>query len=150
MSKPTFFIIAIPVIFFLEHLHPLVRRPLFVFPVFIILFILISRRSSGNLGYVVASSLIFDIFSGFAFGWLTGAVLAVYLTALAIKKFIAISLDSWLKLIILTILLTGEYVLLMLIKSDIRVLADNAVSIIGQTAIFAAIFVLIFKKLKIV
>ena len=69
----------------------LVSWPIFIFPVFVILFTLAVSVGKQDLFYVVAASLIFDFFSGFRFGMFTLTILAVLLSIHLFKNQISVS-----------------------------------------------------------
>lgn len=82
-----YFILVIGIIFSLERLLPFIFfRPVLVFPVFVILYLLTSVNFSRDLTRVVATSLLFDVFSGYPFGYFTLAIIILGLSIYFVKK----------------------------------------------------------------
>lgn len=147
MSRPQFFLISSAIIFLLERILPtLTSWPVFIFPVFIILFILTSKSDTDELVYVPAASLFFDFFSGYRFGFFTLAVLTVVLAIFLFKTRFNVSRQSLFSLVIYTFIFTFAYFAIISIMSSPRFLIDQAYTIMVEVIVVFIMFNLVFHK----
>lgn len=136
MTRPKFFIISSAIIFILERiLQPLFSFPIFIFPVFVILFVLTSKKDTDELPYIIIASFIFDFFSGFTFGWLTVAILVVFITIYLVKAFFNIDGKSPVLSLVISLIFIFEYFLLLSIKTSPRLLIFQAPLIFSESVI---------------
>lgn len=150
MSRPQFFIIASVVIFVVERVLPmLVFWPVFIFPVFAILFMLTSRNDFHDLLYVIAASIFFDFFSGLTLGFMTLAILVVCLSIFLAKKFISIDGHSAISTFAFGLIFTAEYILLFSFGSSIGAILQNWLFILIETTILSIVFIFLFRRVKI-
>lgn len=121
--------------------------PVFIFPVFVILFMLTSKNDTGELPYVAVASLIFDFFSGYRFGFFTFAILAVVLAIFLFKTRFNVDPRSLFSLAVYTLLFIFAYFATLLIKSDLRLMISQAPVIIIQAMAIFLIFTFASRKL---
>ena len=161
MSRQQFFIVTSAIIFVIERVLPtLVSWPIFIFPVFVILFMLtrptfVSQNLGGQasksdvreISYVAIATLVFDFFSGYYFGFFTIAMLVVVLAIFFFKTRFNINPQSFFPLAIYTLIFTFVYFALLSIKSDPRLILTQAPVIVAETLILFLVFNLAFHKL---
>lgn len=148
MSRTQFFVITSAVIFLLERVLPVLTSwPLFIFPVFAILFLLSSKNDAEELVFVVAISLFFDFFSGYTFGFSTLAILAVVLAVFFFKTRFNVNSQSFFSLAIYTLVFTFAYFAALSIKSAPSLIISQTPTVIIETLILFALFVFSFRKL---
>ncbi len=147
MTRPKFFIISSAIIFVLERvLSVMTPWPSFVFPIFVILFALLyPENTSADLFYIVPSVLFFDFFSGFTFGLLTIAILAVFLTIYLVRNFLSISGRSLVFTVVLSLVLVFEYFLLLSIKMP-RMLVSQIPVILAEAIVVLIPMKFILRK----
>ena len=149
MSRLQFFIIGSAVIFLLERVLPVLASwPLFIFPVFIILFMLTSKSDADELVYVFAASFIFDFFSGYRFSFFTFTIFAVVLAIFLFKTRFNVSRQSLFSLAIYTFIFTFAYFAIISIKSSPRFLIAQAYTIMAEVIVVFIMFNLAFRKVK--
>ena len=145
-----FFVITSIVIFFLERVLPaLVPWPIFIFPVFTILFMLTSKNDIREISYIAVVALIFDFFSGYRFGFMTLAILAVALAIFFFKTRFNSSSQSPFSLALYTLIFIFLYFVLLSIKSDPRLIIIPAPAVITETLILFVIFILWFRVVRV-
>ena len=143
MSRAQFFIIGSAVIFLLERALPaLTSWPVFIFPVFVILFMLVSRNNAADLPYITIAAIIFDFFSGYPFGFFTIAILGLVAAIFIFKSRFNVEPTSFISLAIYLLLFVFAYFALVSIKSNSAILLSQAPVIIIETLIIFALFVL--------
>ena len=127
MTRTHFFIISSVIIFILERvLQPLFSFPVFIFPVFIVLFGLLSAGDIlVYLPHVAIAALCFDFFSGLPFGWMTIAILAVFLTIYLARSFLNISSGLLIFTVVLYLVFITEYFFLLSIRISPRFLISQ-------------------------
>lgn len=141
MSRVKFFIIISATVFILERILLLVTNwPVFIFPVFVIIFLLTSRHDAYELVYVVPLALIFDFLSGYGFGFTTIAILAVALLIYFFKTRFNVEPGSFLALAIHSLIFTFIYFAILSIRSRPILILDQAVIITTETLILFFVF----------
>jgi len=146
MSRAQFFVIGSAVIFVVERVLPaLTSWPVFIFPVFVILFMLTSKNDARDLTLVASSSIVFDLFSGSSFGSFTLIMLAVCLMIYLFKNWIKVEPDSFFTLAIYTAVFTFSYFAILSVKIGSWLIPQTASVIVVETLIFFAFFVLVSK-----
>ncbi|MEK7153989.1 MAG: hypothetical protein AAB792_00330, partial [Patescibacteria group bacterium] len=144
-----FFIISSAVIFVLERvLSIVVPWPIFIFPVFVVLFGLLSTGDIlAYLPYVAVAAIFFDFFSGLPFGWFTIAMLAVFLTIYLAHHFLNIGSGSFVFTALLYLVFITEYFLLLSIRSSPRFVISQAAVIAAEAIILLIPMRFLFGKL---
>jgi hypothetical protein len=132
----------------MERFQPIFRLSFFIFPVFIVLFMLV-RSAGSDLPYVVGASLIFDFFSGFSFGWVTISILAVYFSIHLAKNFISVSGSSFVLLVLMSLLFVIEYFLILSVKVPRAALLTGFPFLILETIIISVLMIFASKKVKL-
>ena len=136
MTRTKFFILSSIIIFALERvLSTMTPWPIFIFPVFVILFGLISDDDITNdLPYVMIAAVFFDFFSGFAFGTLIIAILTVFLTIYLTRLFLNIGGRSLVSTIILSLIFIFEYLFLLSFEMP-KIFLSQALAILAESII---------------
>mgnify|MGYP001574645566 CR=1 FL=1 len=149
MTRTKFFIISSAVIFVLERvLSIVVPWPIFIFPVFVVLFGLLSTGDIlAYLPYVAVAAIFFDFFSGLPFGWFTIAMLAVFLTIYLARNFLNISGGSLIFTAILCLIFIFEYFFLLSIRVSPRFVISQAAVIAAEAIILLIPMRFLFRKL---
>lgn len=146
MSRINFFIIISAVVFVLERILPLVTNwPVFIFPVFVIIFLLTSRHDADELVYVIPVALIFDFFSGYGFGFTTIAIMAIALLIYFFKTRFSVEPGSFLALAIYSLIFTFVYFAILSIRSGPHLIINQVSVIIAETLISFLIFRFLLK-----
>lgn len=136
MSRKQFFLITTAVIFVTERFLPLLTHwPLFIFPVFAIMFALTAPNDAKNFKEILIASLIFDPFSGYRFGFFTIAIILLMSLIIVFKTRFNIDYRSFFLLGISTIIFTFAYFVIVSIKSDPKLLFFRAAFMLMETAI---------------
>ena len=149
MTRPQFFILGSVVIFLLERALPtLTSWPIFIFPIFVILFLLVSKNDADELVYVAIAVLIFDFFSGYTFGFLALAILAVALAIFFFKTRFNVNSQSFFSLAIYTFIFAFVYLALLSIRSNPRLIITQIPTIVTETTILFLIFNFAFRRVK--
>ena len=140
MTQTKFFIISSAIIFALERvLQPLFSLPIFIFPIFIVLFGLLSAGDIlAYLPHVAIATLCFDFFSGLPFGWMTIAMLAVFLTIYLARNFLNIRGGSLIFTTVLYMVFIAEYFFLFSIRVSPRFVISQ-ITVISAEAIILLI-----------
>lgn len=150
MTQTKFFISS-AIIFVLERTLSVVAPwPIFIFPVFVVLFGLSS--AGGILAYlpqVAVVALFFDFFSGLTFGFMTIAILAVFLTIYLAKTFFNVDGKSPIILFAVSLVFLVEYFLILSIKISPRALVPQAPIILVETVVLFILMKFFFGKLPI-
>lgn len=148
MIKPQFFITSSVIIFILERvLQPLFSFPIFIFPVFIVLFGLLSAGDILTyLPHVTIAALCFDFFSGLPFGWMTIAMLAIFLTIYLARNFLNITSGSLIFTVILYLVFITEYFFLLSIRVSPRFVISQAPLILAEAIILLIPVKLLLQK----
>ena len=147
MTRPQFFLISSAIIFLLERILPaLTSWPVFIFPVFVILFMLTSKGGASELPYIIIASFIFDFFSGLSFGLLTIAILIVFLTIHLTKIFLNIKDRSPIFILILSLVFVFEYFFLLSVKISPRLVISQAPVILLETVVLLIFMGVMFRK----
>ncbi len=147
MKKNYFFIISAVIIFVLEWFQPLVHYPFFLFPVFVVPFLLLSRDNVSDLLPVVLASLFFDFFSGFRFGFSTLVILGIFLSIHLIKNFIDIDPRAPVIIFLLACVFVVEYILLFSILSPLTLGFSNLSVIFVETGILFIFTFFMFDRI---
>lgn len=114
MSRVQFFVIGSAVIFVLERALPaLISWPLFLFPVFAVLFLLTSKSDAADLPYVAAASIFFDFFSGRQFGFFTLTLMTICLSIYLFKGRINTNAESFFSLFFYSLIFVFGFLLLL-------------------------------------
>ncbi len=143
MSRPQFFIIVSAMIFLLERVLPtLVSWPIFIFPVFAILFLLTSKNDVNEFVYVVIAAFIFDPFSGYSFGTVTVVTFVIIAAIFWFKASFNVNAQSFLSLAAYTLIFVFLYFALLSIKSDPKLIITQAHVIVIETLVLFTIFIL--------
>lgn len=131
-------------IFLLERVLPtLTSWPLFIFPVFVIFFMLTSKSDAHDLLHIAAAALIFDFFSGYRFGFMTFAILAVTLAIVLFKTRFNVNPRFLFFLEIYAIIFIFTYFIILSIRSESSILLSQVLIIILETiVIFATLFLI--------
>ncbi len=137
MTRTKFFIISSAIIFILERIfQPLFSFPIFIFPVFIVLFALLSAGDIlAYLPHVAIATLFFDFFSGLPFGWMTIAMLAVFLTIYLARNFLNIHGGSLIFTAVLYLVFIFEYFFLLSIRFSPRFVISQTPLILAESVI---------------
>ena len=150
MTRLQFFIITSVVIFVLERVLPaLFPSPIFIFPVFAILFLLTSKHDADELVYVIIAALFFDFFSGYRFGFMTLAILAVALAMYFFKTRFNSSSQSPFSLASYSLIFIFIFFAILSIQSDPRLIITQGPAIITETLILFVIFILWFRVVRV-
>ncbi|MEK7151249.1 MAG: hypothetical protein AAB784_00850 [Patescibacteria group bacterium] len=148
MSRLQFFAVILTVIFVIERiLSMLISWPIFIFPIFIILFLLTSKNDTDELSYVVGATLFFDFFSGFTFGLLTIATFAVSLIIHFLKNRLNINRQSVVSLLIFSLIFIFIYFAILSIALNSRLIINQFLTILIETIIMLLVFIIAFSRL---
>ncbi|MBI2062944.1 MAG: hypothetical protein HYT61_01735 [Candidatus Yanofskybacteria bacterium] len=148
MSRFKFFLITSAAIFFMERFLPtLASWPVFIYPIFVVIFMLSCKNNTGELSYIVAVSFVFDFFSGYRLGFFTFAILFLALAIFLFKTRFNISQHSLLSFVVYTIIFIFAYFAIFSIGSSSRLIVDRFFFIIIETA---AVFLIINFLLRYV
>jgi hypothetical protein len=151
MTQTKFFIIFSVIIFVLERIfQPLFSFPVFIFPLFAIFF---GLSAAGDiliyLPYLAIVALFFDFFSGLPFGWMTIAVLAVFLTIYLARNFLDIAGKPLLFISAIYLVFVFEYFFLLSIESSLHFVVSQSWFILIESLILMALFKFIFRRLTV-
>jgi len=148
MTRTNFFIISSVIIFILERvLQPLFSFPVFIFPVFVVLLGLLSVGDIlAYLPHVAIAALCFDFFSGLPFGWMTIAMLAIFLTIYLARNFLNITSGSLIFTVILYLVFITEYFFLLSIRVSPRFVISQAPLILAEAIILLIPVKLLLQK----
>jgi hypothetical protein len=150
MTRTKFFIISSAIIFVLERALSIIAPwPIFIFPIFVILFVLTSKSDTDGLPYIIIISFIFDFFSGLPFGLLTVAILAVFLTIYLAKAFLSISGRPMIFTLALSLVFVFEYFFLLSVKISPRAVLSQAPVILLEAVLLLIPMKFLFGKLKL-
>lgn len=148
MIKRRYFIFILAVIFLGERLWPMTGLdPLFLFPLFAVVFLLRSRDFSRDFGWLAAPSLFFDLFSGFEFGIFSLVILFVAWTIYLARRYLAINQTSILSLVILYLFFVGEYLAVFWFQFPQPYLISNIFYILIWAAAFYFLVALVLEKI---
>jgi hypothetical protein len=146
MNKLYFYLFAC-LLFAVERIFQIIFNfPVFIFPVFAVLFILHSREEVRDLAGVIVMSLLFDLFSGFGFGIYTFAIFAVCVTIYFLKTRMNISAKTFISSAVLSVIFIFEFFLILSLMSSPRVLLSWAGWMIGETIVLVILFDLILRR----
>jgi hypothetical protein len=136
------------IIFILERvLQPLFSFPVFIFPVFVVLLGLLSVGDIlAYLPHVAIAALCFDFFSGLPFGWMTIAMLAIFLTIYLARNFLNITSGSLIFTVILYLVFITEYFFLLSIRVSPRFVISQAPLILAEAIILLIPVKLLLQK----
>ena len=149
MSRTQFFIIGSAVIFLLERgLPALTNWPFFIFPVFVILFMLVSCNNAADLPHVTVATLLFDFFSGYPFGFFTIAILGLAVAIFIFKSRFNVEPTSFIPLAIYSLLFVFAYFVIVSIKSKSAILLSQVPIIITETLIVFSLVILMARYAK--
>ena len=148
MTQTKFFIISSAIIFALERvLQPLFSLPIFIFPIFIVLFGLLSAGDIlAYLPHVAIATLCFDFFSGLPFGWMTIAMLAVFLTIYLARSFLNIRSGPLIFTAALYLFFIFEYFFLLSFRTSPHLVISQAPLILAESAILLILMKPLFRK----
>jgi hypothetical protein len=148
MSQTKFFIISSAAIFVLERALSVISPwPVFIFPVFVVLFGLsVAGDILAYLPHVAVAALFFDFFSGFPFGWFTLAILAVFISIYLAKTFFNINGKPPIFSLVVSLIFVFEYFLLLSIKTSLGALVSQAPLILTESAILLFLMRFLFQK----
>lgn len=122
MSRPQLILTGSLVLFLLERILPtLIYWPVFIFPVFVILFMLTSRNGAREIPYIVVISLVFDFFSGYHYGFMIIIILFIVSAIIFFKTYFSVDPQSFLSLAVYTLVFSFAYFALISIKSGFRI-----------------------------
>jgi hypothetical protein len=137
----------------------LVSWPIFIFPVFVIIFLLTrptfasqnlggqaSKSDTREISYIAVTAIVFDFFSGYTFGFSTLAILIIDLAIFFFKTRLNVNPRALFSLAVYTLIFVFLYFILLSIQSNSRIIIDQAVIIVTETLILFLIFVRIFRK----
>lgn len=146
------FILVIAVIFFAERLLPfLFFRPMFIFPVFVILFLLASDDFGRDIIRVIIASLFFDLFSGFSLGYFTLAITVMGVSVYFIKKqFMVVSGWSYIWGILFFCLLIIEFLAMSSVLISRSYLLEKLPVILLEGVVLYLVMLVIFKKMRLI
>ena len=148
MTRTKFFIISSVIIFVLERvLSAVVPWPVFIFPVFTILFGLsIAGDILAYLPHIAIAALFFDFFSGLPFGWFTIAILVVFLTIYLARNFLSVGGESLIFALVFSLIFIFEHFFLLSIKTSPRLVISQAPLILFESVILLIFMRVIFRK----
>ncbi len=149
MSRIGFFLVTSAAILFLERiLSALTHWPIFIFPVFVFLFMLSSKRDVDESLYVIGVSFIFDFFSGYHFGFFTLVITFMTVAIFFFKTRFSINHQSLFSLAINCFIFVFVYFAILSVGSNMEIMLDQAFFIITETVIVFLIFNLLLRHLK--
>lgn len=148
MIKWHYFIFILAVIFLLERLLPMTGlRPVSLFPLFAVIFLLRSRDFPRDFSWLAASSLFFDLFSGFEFGIFSLVILLVAWTIYLARRYLLINKASLLSLAILYLFFVSEYLAVFWFQFPQPYLISNIFYTLIWAAAFYFLTVLVLGKI---
>ncbi len=102
------FIIWVITIFLIERVLQTLGLPVTLFPIFVI-WLALRGEDLLPISWVIISSLFFDLFSGFPFGFATLAILLVWLTIYLVGKRLNLYSSSIISRVLFTTIFVIEY-----------------------------------------
>jgi hypothetical protein len=149
MTQTKFFIIFSAVIFVLERIfQPLFSFPIFIFPLFVIFFGLSAAGDMVKyLPCVAIAALFFDFFSGLPFGWMTIAILIVFLTMYLARIFLDITGRPLIFTTAFYLVFVFEYFFLLSIRISPRFVISQTLFILAESIILLVLLKFLFRKL---
>ncbi len=118
---------------------------IFIFPVFVIIFLLTSKRDGEELVYVMIAAFIFDFFSGYRFGFMTFVILVIALAIYLFKTRFNVEPRSFLSLAIYSLIFTLLYFTILSTWSKPSLIIDQFPIITTETLISFFVFNFLFK-----
>jgi len=150
VSRSQFFIITSAIVFLLERILPaLVPWPIFIFPVFVIFFLLTSKNDIREISYIAVAAIVFDFFSGYHFGFMTLVTLSVTLVIFFFKTRFNSSSQSPFSLALYLLIFIFVFFAILSIKSNPRLILTQAPIVITETLILFVIFTLWFRIIRV-
>ena len=150
-------------IFALERALPAMTSwPVFIFPVFVILFMLTrpphsymsvgaSKNNAADLSYITIASLFFDFFSSFRFGFFTLTILAVSVSIYLFKIRFSVGSTSFFSTLIYSLIFVFEFFVLLSTKSNLQLVVTQIPIIIVETMtilLLTRVFFYVFGKIQ--
>ncbi len=145
------FLIFVLIVFVAERLlGPNIPMASLVFPIFIIVFAMMSGNNVvSDLSYILIATVFFDLLSGFQFGVLSLVISVVFVSIYFAKELLNIDRRSPALIFFLSFIFVAEYILLFSMFTPIKISISSAGSIVIQTAVILFIMTLFSMRTKI-
>lgn len=144
-----YYLIIVIVIFFAERLAVVsIPWPAFFFPIFSIVFLLLSPKLDDDLLRIIGAGLFFDYFSGFVFGSFTLMILILILVAYFIRRQILIKRDSLISILAYSLSLLTGFIFLYLPAIEFRLILIQTPIILTEGLILTVIYFFLIKKIQ--
>ncbi|MEX2053074.1 MAG: hypothetical protein WD898_02495 [Candidatus Paceibacterota bacterium] len=149
--KKLHFLIFVLIVFAVERLlGPVIHMASLIFPIFVILFTMMSTNDSvSDLSYILVATIFFDLLSGFRFGILTLVVSVVFISIYFSKELLNVDRRSPAFIFFLAFVFITEYILLFSTFTPIKISVSNISSIVIQTAVVLFIMALFSTRTRV-
>lgn len=136
----------------MERLLPFIFfRPIFIFPIFVILYLLVSADFGRDIARIIIASLFFDLFSGFPLGYLTLVMIIIGISIFLIKKQFMI-VSGWFHIwgILFFCFLIIEFLTISSILVSPPYLLEKMPMILLESVGLYLVMLIMFKKMKLI
>lgn len=141
------FIAVVGIIFFLERILPFfIPFSAAIFPAFFIVFLFFSKNIWHDLIMILIVAVLFDLFSGFTFGYFTMALALVGITMYFIKKRLMMLSESYLFGLIFVLIFIIEFLAIHLIKLSLSHILERLLINLAEGAIVYSFAFVILER----
>lgn len=120
----------------------------FTFPIFAIAFLVAGHNRLRDLLWLILASLVFDFFSGFEFGFLTGLIIILAPCIQLTRKFLTINSRSLISLLFFSIIFSLGFFFLLMFQLPPRHIFSRLPQLLVQSAVISLMVAVVLVGLN--